>query len=121
VQWVANGQVDPNDLFWRNGMVAAAPAHTVQPFAFYFRPTRSDDPSMRWLVPTGRSPWAIVAGYLGLFSVLGVFGPFAIVTGVVAIRDIRRRPHLHGMGRAVFGIVAGSLGTLGLLLVVLTG
>jgi len=28
---------------------------------------------------------------------------------------MRRNPKLHGMGRAIFGIVMGSLGTLGLI------
>ena len=68
------------------------------------------------LLPVGRSLWAIVAGYLGLISVLLVPAPFALITGIIAIRDMRRNPKLRGMGRAVFGIVMGSLGTIGLLL-----
>jgi hypothetical protein len=134
VQWAAGGRVDPNDLFWRSGMTAAVPAHTLSPFAKYFQhppdagqqhdagsrrvsaapPRLGDDSAMRWILPVGRSPWAIAAGYLGLFSVLGIFGPLAIVSGLLAIRQINGNPRLHGMGRALFGIIAGSLGTLGL-------
>jgi hypothetical protein len=70
------------------------------------------DPSMRWLIPIDRSGWAIAAGYLGLFSFFGGFlGPVAIVVSIIAIRDIQKHPDRHGMGRAVFGLVAGILGT----------
>lgn len=81
-------------------------------------PDIGDDLGMRVLLPVGRSPWAIASGYLGLFSVLGVFATFAILTGILAIRAIRRDSKLHGMGRAIFGIVMGSLGTVLLLAMV---
>lgn len=68
---------------------------------------------MRWVLPVGRSPHAIAAGYLGLISpLIPLAAPAAIVLGVLAIRDIRRDPAKHGMGRAVFGIIVGSLVTL---------
>lgn len=68
---------------------------------------------MRILMPVGRSGWAIAAGYAGLFSFILIGAPFALIFGILAVRDIRRsrntdRPK-YGMGRAVFGIVAGSL------------
>ena len=80
-----------------------------------------DDPGMRMLLPVGRSSWAIVSGYLGLISVLCIPAPFAILTGILAIRDMRRDPKLHGMGRAIFGIVMGGLGSLVLLLMLGAG
>ncbi len=67
------------------------------------------DAGMRMLIPVGRSGWAIAAGYLGLLSLIPIFAPFAVIFGFVAIRDIRKHPDRHGMGRAIFGIVAGSL------------
>jgi hypothetical protein len=67
---------------------------------------------MRALLPVGRSGWAIAAGYLGLFSLLVLPAPLALICGLLAVRDIRRNPNKHGMGRAVFGIVLGGLGTL---------
>ena len=67
---------------------------------------------MRWVLPVGTSAWAIAAGYLGLFSLLCLPGPFAILCGVMAMRDLRRNPKLSGWGRAVFGLVMGILGTL---------
>lgn len=76
----------------------------------------SHDPLVRWAVPIGRSYWAIAAGYLGLFSLLCVPGPFAVAAGILALYDIRKHPGLGGKGRAIFGIVLGGLGTIGLIL-----
>ena len=73
-----------------------------------------DDPAVRMLLPVGRSIWAIAAGYLGLISVCGLPAPLALICGIVAIRDIKTHPDRHGMGRAIFGIVMGALGTLGM-------
>ena len=42
---------------------------------------------MCMLLPVGRSGWAIAAGYLGLISVLAFPGPFAMIAGILAIRD----------------------------------
>jgi len=70
------------------------------------------DPVTRMLLPVGRSGWAIAAGYLGLFSLLALPAPLALLTGVLAVVDIRRHPEKHGMGRAVFGIIMGALGSI---------
>jgi len=72
------------------------------------------DAVIRALLPVGRSGWAIAAGYLGLFSLLVIPAPFAIFAGVMAIRAIQRDPRKHGMGRAIFGIVFGTIGTIAL-------
>jgi hypothetical protein len=74
-----------------------------------------DDPAMRLLLPVGLTGWAIAAGYLGLFSVLCFPAPFALLTGILAIRAMRLNPRKHGMGRAVFGIVMGGIGTAAML------
>ena len=74
-------------------------------------PRIGDDAGMRWLLPVGRSPWAIVAGYLGLFSFLVIPAPVALIVSLIAWRDLRRHPHTHGMGRVIFGLVMGGLGT----------
>lgn len=63
---------------------------------------------VRLLAPVGRSGLAVAAGYLGLLSVLIVFGPIAIVVGVMALFELRAKPELLGRGRAWFGIVMGS-------------
>jgi hypothetical protein len=79
-------------------------------------PDLGDDPAIRMLLPVGRSGWAIAAGYLGLVSVLCIPAPFALLAGILAIREMRRDPKKHGMGRAVFGIVMGGIGTVMLLI-----
>jgi hypothetical protein len=76
-----------------------------------------DDPAMRLILPVGLSGWAIASGYLGLISVLLFPAPFALLTGVLAIREMQRNPKKHGMGRAIFGIIMGGLGTLVALIV----
>src|SRR5690349_10860907 len=71
----------------------------------------AQDATMRMLLPVGRSGYAIAAGYLGLFSLLILPAPFALLFGILAIRHIRRDGTKHGMGRAIFGVVMGTLGT----------
>ena len=53
-------------------------------------------------------------GLRGTLLLLCFPGPLALILAVVAIRDIKRHPEKHGMGRAIFGLVMGILGTLGL-------
>ena len=66
----------------------------------------------RFLTPAGRPASAIAAGYLGLFSLLPFFGLFAILVGLIALRTLKRNPHLLGRGRAWFGLVMGVITTL---------
>jgi hypothetical protein len=76
-----------------------------------------DSAAMRMLLPVGRSGLAIAAGYAGLFAFLILPAPLALVLGILAIRDIKKNPKKHGMGRAVFGLVIGALGTVVLVLI----
>jgi Domain of unknown function (DUF4190) len=66
----------------------------------------------RFVLPTGRPVSAIAAGYLGLLSLLPFFGLLAIIAGLVALRTLKRNPHLLGRGRAWFGLVMGTVMTL---------
>jgi hypothetical protein len=88
-----------------------------QEYAARPSPRPGDDPTMRVLLPVGRSLWAIAAGYLGLFSLVVLPAPLALIIGIIAVVDIRKHPDRHGMGRAVFGIVMGTLGTIALLVI----
>jgi hypothetical protein len=65
----------------------------------------------RMLMPVGRPASAIAAGYLGLLSLLPFVGIFAIITSLVALRTLKRKPELSGSGRAIFGLVMGSIMT----------
>jgi hypothetical protein len=71
-----------------------------------------ENAGIRMLLPVGRSAWAIAAGYAGLFAVLVFPAPLALLFGILAIRDIKRHPDKHGMGRAIFGLVMGALFTI---------
>ena len=74
-----------------------------------------DDLGMRLLLPVGRSGWAIAAGYAGLFALMILPAPVALILGIIGWRDIRRSKGtaepLHGMGRVVFALITGGLGT----------
>lgn len=69
----------------------------------------NSDEALKFIIPIGRSGWAIAAGYLGLLSLLPLFGILAVITGVLAVREIKRHPERLGRGRAWFGIVMGAL------------
>ena len=75
-----------------------------------------DSAVARALLPVGRSGWAIAAGYLGLLSLAIFPAPLAVILSVVAIVDIQKSKNQahpkHGMGRAIFGLLMGILGTI---------
>jgi hypothetical protein len=79
-----------------------------------------ENATIRMLIPIGRSGWAIAAGYAGLFAVLCFPAPIAIILGIIAIRDIKKHPKRHGMGRAIFGLVMGILFTILAILTMIT-
>jgi hypothetical protein len=103
----------------RCGQALGAAPPTVAP-PMVAPPRLEDDRVMRMLLPVGRSGLAIAAGYAGLFAVLLPLAPIALLLGILAVRDLRRHPEKHGMGRAVFALIMGGLGTL-LLGVVVVG
>jgi hypothetical protein len=79
-------------------------------------PASGNDTVLRWVVPVERSLMAIAAGYLGLVSLIPIFAPLAIIIGILAVRDIKRSGgRKHGLGRAWFGILAGSTVLIGLI------
>jgi uncharacterized ubiquitin-like protein YukD len=70
----------------------------------------------RLLTPEGRPASAVAAGYLGLLSVtplIGIlFGVAAVIAGMIALRNLKEKPHLLGRGRAWFGLILGGVMTL---------
>jgi hypothetical protein len=90
-----------------------APSHSPEP-----------DLGMRMLLPVGRSMWAIAAGYMGIFSLLIFPAPFAVIVSLIAIMDIQRsknspKGRKFGMGRAIFGLVAGLVCSFAMVKIVL--
>lgn len=67
------------------------------------------DPAMKFVVPLNTSPLAIVAGYVGLISVLCFPAPFALLLGILALQHLKKNPKLDGKGRAIFAIVMGAV------------
>lgn len=79
-------------------------------------PSLVDDPALCIAIPIGRTPLSIIAGYLGLFSIAFVPAPFALIAGILALKELKKHPEKLGRGRAIFGIVMGSIFTVLLVL-----
>jgi len=76
---------------------------------------KNESDAIKYILPVGRSKWAIAAGYLALLSVIVFLAPIALFCGVMGLRDISKNPDKIGKPRAIFGIVMGTIGTLVLL------
>src|SRR5579872_529111 len=106
VALAGRGTLKPTDLVWTEGQPDWQPAGGVTGLKF-----RSPDEDLKWIAPVGRSVWSIFAGYLGLFAVVGIGAPFAIIAALLAFREIKRDPKLLGRGRAIFGLIMGIVFT----------
>jgi hypothetical protein len=71
------------------------------------------------VLPVNRLPIAIVAGYLGIFSLLIFPGPIAVFVSVLALRQLKTKPDVGGNGRAWFGLIAGAVASVVLVIMVL--
>lgn len=69
----------------------------------------ASDPTIWGVAPVNTLPLAIAAGYVGLISVLCIPAPFAVLLGVLALRQLRRQPKTDGRVRAIFAIVMGII------------
>jgi hypothetical protein len=117
-RYALEGRFRPRDMTWSAGMAAWEPiSHVLQRRGVSLPPPphSETDESLKWVLPVGRSVLAIAAGYLGLFSVLLLPAPLALVFGILALKDLKKNPAKIGGGRAWFGIIAGGLGSLGLI------
>ena len=133
LQGIASGQYLLGDLAWQDGMSQWVPLRQIfpqtssgsEPPPLPIQPKIGDDFGVRLLLPVGRSGWAIAAGYLGLFSLILLPAPIAIVVSVMALRDIKKHQFdqhpKYGKGRAIFGMVMGVIGTVMLVLLLISG
>jgi hypothetical protein len=85
----------------------------IQPIPLASQPVNANhtgyDSDLKYILPVGRSALAVAAGYLGLLSIVPGIGQLAILLGVLALRDIKKNPKKLGKGRAIFGVILGSL------------
>jgi hypothetical protein len=108
----------PTDIVWCEGMAAWEPLQAVlarHGMALPPEAAAPADTTTEWLIPVNRSPLALIAPYLGLFSVLIIPAPIALVVGILALRDLKKNPGRKGVVRAWFAIIAGGIGTIFLL------
>lgn len=80
------------------------------------RPEPETDPALKFVVPLNTSVLAIIAGYVGLVSVLCFPAPFALLLGILALQHLKKNPKLDGKGRAIFAVVMGAIFTVPLVI-----
>lgn len=71
----------------------------------------SSSSGLQYIIPIGRSIWAVAAGYLALIAIFAFPAPLALLCGIMGLLDIKKNPKKLGKPRAIFGIVMGTLGT----------
>lgn len=104
-------------LRWWDG--TAWTPHTASAGRLYFDPEAARgeaDPHLRWILPIGRDPVAIAAGYIAFAGFLIFPAPIALLVGLVAAVRLHRRPGRLGWARTIFALVIGGLGSLALVL-----
>lgn len=109
-----DGRLLPTDLAWTNGMVAWEALDGVLK-RFGRAPSQKTSSAMSAVIPVNCTGLSIAAGYAGLFALLIITAPIALVLGILALRDLNARPGKSGRGRAWFGTIMGALGTLALI------
>ncbi|MBI3724808.1 zinc ribbon domain-containing protein [bacterium] len=83
---------------WLDKSAAPAPAPDI-------------DPALGYVLPVNVSPLALIAGYLGLFSILIIVAPVGLLVSILAIHDLKKHPEKSGWGRAIFGLGSSILFT----------
>lgn len=104
-------RLQPDDRAWHDGAAHSLPLTELLRQLGITLVVADPNASLKWVLPVGRSPLAIAAGYAGLFSVLLFPGPIALTLGLFALRDFKKHPERLGRGRAWFGIIMGGIGT----------
>ena len=72
---------------------------------------RAPDEGLEILIPYRNAP-ALVAYYIGVFSIIPCFGPLlgiaAVILGILGLRKAKAHPESRGKVHAWIGIVAGG-------------
>jgi hypothetical protein len=100
---VASGAIRRQTRVWRPG---AEPDTLTRAGDFINElATKPDESGLAYVLPIGRSGWAIAAGYVGLFSLIPFVCYAGLIVSIVAARDLKRRPEKRGWGRVITGFV----------------
>lgn len=76
------------------------------------KPLSQIEGELKYLLPMGTPPIPLIAGYLGLFSVLIIPAPFALLFGIFGLKQLKKRDHSYGYGRCWTAIILGSIFTI---------
>lgn len=85
----------------------------------YYDDRPQGDAGLQYVIPINTNVVAIAAGYVGLVSVLCFPAPIALILGIIALVQLKKKPEQHGKGRAIFAIVMGVLFSLPIPLIVI--
>lgn len=87
----------------------------VEPMAAPAQKWQEEGDATGGLIPYKNAP-ALLAYYLGVFSLIPCFGFFlavpAFVLGIIGLRNASRHPAVRGQVHAWIGIIAGAIFTL---------
>jgi hypothetical protein len=111
---VRSGQLGPQAMVWTEGMPAWVPAGNLPVLFPKTGMSRAEENALGLLVPVGaQSGVSIAAGYLGILGFIPLLAPVGVILGILGVMDLKKHPEKHGWGRALTGIIAGGLFTLG--------
>jgi hypothetical protein len=121
--WVAASAARPNYFRSVASTPSSAPPPPPPPLiqqrqSLPPQPAGQVDPALGVLVPLGVDPMALIAGYVGLFSIVLVPAPVALLLGLMALGRLKADPKARGAGRAWFAVIAGAIGSIGLLFLI---
>lgn len=109
------GALTQEEFAAQKAKLLAAPAPlTAEQRRMQVSQASDEDPgALKYVVPIHATGASIVAGYLGLFSLIPGAGIFAIGAGLIALRGLKKQPGKAGKGRAMFAIIFGGLSLVG--------
>lgn len=103
-QLVSIGAIRRQTRVWRPGAEPAALTRAGD-FLAELAVIPKESEGLAYLVPVGRSGWAIAAGYFGLFSFFPIICYAGLAVSLVAARDLKKHPEKRGWGRVITGLV----------------
>ncbi|HEY2743280.1 MAG TPA: DUF4339 domain-containing protein [Polyangia bacterium] len=100
---VAVGGVRRQTRVWRPGAEVGALTRAGDFLTELSSPPK--DEALAYVLPIGRSGWAIAAGYVGLLSLIPIVSYAGVIVSLIAARDLKAHPEKRGWGRVITGLV----------------